>query len=110
METDKTIGYALLSIGLAIIFFAIFSSFSVINGKSPPQIFNIERKTPEPVIVNGQELSNLELIPVEYLNQSGDLTFFMVFMFFLVSAGGKISSIGVSMIQPKRPELPKIVK
>jgi hypothetical protein len=106
MDSDKTIGYALLMIGLGIIFFSIFSSFSIFNGKTPPQIFNIESST-KPVIVNGQELPSMELVPADYLNQSGNLTFFMLFMFFLVSAGGKISSIGVSILHAKKPETPK---
>jgi hypothetical protein len=106
MDPDKTIGYALLMIGLGIIFFAIFSSFSVFNGKTPPQIFNIEQSA-KPITMNGQEFPSMELIPSGYLNQSGNLTFFMLFMFFLVSAGGKISSIGVSMIQGKKTDSPK---
>jgi hypothetical protein len=106
MDSDKTIGYALLMLGLGIIFFAIFSSFSVFNGKVPPKIFNIQQST-KPITMNGQELSSMELVPSEYLNQSGNLTFFMLFMFFLVSAGGKICSIGVSMIHIKKPDAPK---
>ncbi len=107
METDKRLGYALLIVGLGIIFFAMFSSFSVFNGKAPPHIFTIQKST-ESVTVKGQEIASMEIIPTEYLNQSGDLTFFMLFMFFLVSAGGKISSIGVSMIHaPKKPETQK---
>jgi hypothetical protein len=106
MDSDKTIGYALLMIGLGIIFFAIFSSFSVFSGKIPPTIFNLQKST-EPVMVNGQEVPNMELIPIDYLNQSGNLTFFMMFMFFLVSAGGKISSIGVSMLHAKKNDAPK---
>ena len=106
MESDKTIGYGLLLLGLGIIFFAIFSSFSVFNGKTPPQIFNVEPST-KPVTVSGQEMPNMELIPTDYLNQSGNLTFFMLFMFFLVSAGGKISSIGVSMLHAKKADAPK---
>ena len=100
-------GYALLLLGLGIIFFAIFSSFSVFNGKTPPQIFNMAKKSADPVMINGQELPSMEIVPTEYLNQSGNLTFFMLFMFFLVSAGGRISSIGVSMIHLKKPETPK---
>jgi len=93
MDPDKTIGYALLFIGLGTILFAIFSSFSVFNGRSPPQVLNTEKST-ESFTINGQELPGMELIPTDYLDQSGNLMFFMLFMFFLVSAGGKISSIG----------------
>ena len=106
MDSDKTIGYALLMIGLGIIFFAIFSAFSVFNGKTPPQIINIQHST-KPITMNGQELPSMEIIPTEYLNQSGNITFFILFMFFLVSAGGKISSIGVSMLHAKKPDTPK---
>ena len=106
MDSEKTIGYALLMIGLGIIFFAIFSAFSIFNGKMPPQIFNIQQST-KPITMNGQELPSMELIPTDYLNQSGNLTFFMLFMFFLVSAGGKVSSIGVSMLHTKKPDAPK---
>lgn len=107
MDSDKTIGYALLFLGIGIIFFSIFSSFSVFNGRSPPQIFNLEKENAGPTVVNGQEISSMEFIPLDYLNQSGNLTFFMLFMFFLVSAGGKISSIGVSMVHGKKTDTPK---
>ena len=106
MDSDKRIAYGLLVLGLGIIFFAIFSSFSVFNGKTPPHLFNIQR-TSEQITVKGQEIPSMEVIPTEYLNQSGDLTFFMLFMFFLVSAGGKISGIGVNMLHAKKTDAQK---
>ena len=106
MDSDKAVGYILLLIGLGIIFFAIFSAFSVFNGsKTPPQLFNIV-KSSEPITVGGMQIPGMEFIPTAYLNQSGNLTFFMLFMFFLLSAGGRIASIGISMLSIKKPNPP----
>ncbi len=106
MDSDKAIGYILLIIGLVIISFAIFSALSVFNGsKAPPQLLNVV-KSSDPITVGGMQIPGMEIIPTAYLNQSGNLTFFMLFMFFLVSAGGRISSIGISMISIKKPNPP----
>lgn len=99
-------GYALVLAGLGIIFFAIFSTFSVYNGsKAPPQLLKIEKST-DPLTIGGMEIPGMELIPTAYLNQSGNLTFFMLFMFFLLSAGGRIASVGISMLSIKKPGPP----
>lgn len=98
-------GYALILAGLGIVFFAIFSTFSVFNGsKTPPQLLRIE-KSSDPITVSGMQIG-MDLIPTEYFNQTGNYTFFMLFMFFLLSAGGRISSLGVSMLSMKKPHPP----
>jgi hypothetical protein len=106
MDSDKAVGYVLLLIGLGIIFFSIFSALSVFNGsKAPPQLLNIE-KSSDPITVGGMQIPGLEFIPTAYLNQSANLTFFMLFMFFLLSAGGRIASIGITMLSIKKPNPP----
>jgi len=102
MDTERLIGYVLLSFGLGIIFFSIFSALPVFSGtKSPPQIFRLEKST-KPLSIGGMEIPGLELIPVDYLNLSGNLMFFILFLWFLVTAGGKIAAIGVSMLHVKK--------
>ena len=97
MNHDKIIGYILLFIGLCIILFAIVSAFSVFTGsKKPPELFKI-KKSSEPVSIGGIEIPGMEIIPVDYLNLSGNLLFYLLFMWLLLSAGGKIASIGVNM-------------
>ncbi|MBN2250656.1 MAG: hypothetical protein JW724_01095 [Candidatus Altiarchaeota archaeon] len=99
MNPEKTIGYVLLLIGLGIISFSIFSAFAIFGGeKSPPELFKLE-KSEKPLTIAGIEIPGLELVPAEYLNLSGNLMFFLLFMWLLISAGGRISSIGVSMIK-----------
>lgn len=99
MNPEKIIGYILLFIGLGIILFSIVSAFSVFTGsKRPPELFKLE-KSSQPVSVGGVEIPSMEIIPVDYLNLSGNLMFYLLFMWLLISAGGKIASIGVSMIK-----------
>lgn len=100
-------GYALIFAGVGIIFFAIFSTFSVFGGsKEPPQLLKVEKST-DPLTIGGTQIPGMELIPTAYLNQSGNLTFFMLFMFFLLSAGGRIASLGITLLSIKKPNPPR---
>ena len=103
MEPEKTTGYLLLALGLVMIFFSLFSAFAVYSGmNSPPRLFDLEKQESSTNIA-GTLIPSIEIIPIEYLNMSGNLTFFMLFMFFVASGGGKIASIGISLIkEPKK--------
>jgi hypothetical protein len=115
MNSEKVVGYLLIVVGLGIIFFALFTASQIFSGsKSPPALFRME-KSSKPISIGGVEMPGLEFIPIEYLNLSGNLTFFLLFMWLLLSAGGRVASIGVGMIsiktaesvkekQPSRPE------
>ena len=99
MNFDRIIGYVLLLLGLGIIMFSIFSAFSTFTGsKEPPKLLNI-KKSSQPISFGGMEIPNMEVIPVEYFNTSGNFMFHFLMMWLLISAGGKISGIGVSMIK-----------
>lgn len=101
MDSDKTFGYFLLILGIAIMMSALFSAYLVFTGiKQPPKLFNIQKQTSSTTVA-GIELQTptVEVIPTEYLNQSGDLSFFMLFMFFTAYVGGKTSSLGINLIE-----------
>jgi hypothetical protein len=99
MNPDKIIGYVLLLLGLGIILFSIFSAFSTFTGsKEPPELFRLEKST-QPISLGGVEIPGMELIPVEYFNISGNLMFHFLLMWLLICGGGRIASIGVSMIK-----------
>jgi len=99
MNLDKILGYMLLFFGLSIILFSIISAFSTFTGsKKPPELFRLE-KSSQTISIGGIEIPGMELIPVEYLNLTGNLMFYFLLMWLLISAGGKIASIGVGMIK-----------
>ncbi len=107
MNSEKTVGYLLLVTGLGIIIFSIFSASQIFSGsKSPPALFHIEKST-QPITIGGMQIPGLEFIPIDYLNLSGNLTFFLLFMWLLLSAGGRIASIGIGMISIKQQDQPK---
>lgn len=99
MNPDKIFGYILLLFGLGIILFSIVSAFSTFTGsKKPPELFRLE-KSSQTVSIGGIEIPGMEIIPMEYLNLGGNLMFYFLLMWLLISAGGKIAFIGVGMIK-----------
>jgi len=102
MDTERILGYLLLSLGLGIIFYSIFSALPVFSGtKDPPQIFKLE-KSAKNISIGGVEIPGLEVVPVDYLNISGNIGAFIIFLWFLVAAGGRIAQIGVSMLNVRK--------
>lgn len=112
MSAEKKTGYFLLFLGLGIILFSLLPAFDVFNGtRSPPKIFNVQ-KPAETLSVGGVALPVMDIVPVDYINRSGDLLFYLLFTALLIYAGGRISSIGVSLIairedQSKPQDKPK---
>ena len=101
MSTEKKIGYFLLLLGLGIILFSLLPAFDVFNGsRSPPKIFNIQKPV-ETVSVSGIQLPVMDIVPIDYINRSGDMMFYLLFTCVLIYAGGRISGIGVSLVAIK---------
>ena len=115
-KLQKFSGWILLIIGLAIIFWCLYSSFNIFTAKSsPPQIFKIEEKEPltpltkEKTPVTQKELQEeMEkiigeqlkgLLPAETLPKLLNLISWSIFAGILIFGGGKISSLGIKLIK-----------
>ncbi len=105
-KTEKFIGYALLAAGLIIIAFSAYNAYLIFTGASaPPQVFKLES-----VVLNLNNnaglVNSLELISGENATKFTNMAVWYVLMFFLVQAGGKISSLGIQLLK----EIKVIVK
>ncbi|MBI4836904.1 MAG: hypothetical protein HY813_00650 [Candidatus Portnoybacteria bacterium] len=116
----KIIGWLLLFVGLAIIFWALFSSYNIFTGaKEVPTLFKTERpaaisSSPQQSasgameqdlqeqaqnIIQGQIGAQLkEMMPAEFISKIFNLIGWAIFVGFLVFAGGRVAGIGVKLI------------
>ena len=102
IKTEKIIGYALLILGVILLLFAIFEMVNVYTGNAaPPKLFNIsdislptDQSGTGITVIQGAQISNLP-----------NLFFWFILMFFVLFAGGKIASLGVSMIKDIKVEI-----
>jgi hypothetical protein len=102
LKTEKIIGYALLTLGVILLFFSIFEMVTVYTGSaSPPNLFNLQDIS----LPLGQGGSTVPLIQGAQLSQLPNLFFWFILMFFVLFAGGKIASLGVSMIKDIKVEV-----
>lgn len=118
LESDKTLGYILLLVGLGMIIVSTFLAFSSLAGKSgPPKIFDVEAPTinlpgqgltlpegiqlPEGVTLpaNSSASSGLKILPDEVFSRLLNSSIFFLAMTFVASSGAKISGIGVQLIK-----------
>ena len=116
MTSNKIIGLVLLFLGLAIIFYSLYSSFNVFTGKAqPPTIFSFEAvkieeikkeaKTPEELQtemakdVLAKQLK--EMIPADYLQKTFNLITWSIFIGILVLIGSNIAGLGTKLLTAK---------
>ena len=101
LKNDKIVGYVLLAIGVAIIFFSITQMMIVFNGSgSPPQLFNLST-----ISIPGSNGQSVVLVTGSELSQFPNLIFWLLLMSFLMFAGGKVASIGVNLIREIKVEV-----
>ena len=101
-KTEKIIGYILLTLGVILLLFSIFEMVNVYTGNaSPPNLFNLSDIS----LPLGQDGSNISLIQGAQLSQLPNLFFWFILMGFVLFAGGKIASLGVSMIKEIQVEI-----
>ncbi|MDH5375494.1 MAG: hypothetical protein OEZ21_11425 [Candidatus Bathyarchaeota archaeon] len=102
MKDEKVVGYVLLAIGIAMIFFSVYQMVQVFTGASPPpNLFNFSDIR---LTMPGETESSL-LISGEELNKLAAMVFWYMLMFFIMYAGGKIASLGVNMIREIKVEV-----
>ncbi|MBI4130030.1 hypothetical protein HY468_01800 [Candidatus Roizmanbacteria bacterium] len=118
--SEKVVGYTLITLGIFIIVFSLVNVVMVFTSKiQPVQLFNLKGISldmssliPQDIIAGGDlppELTSQlgrsaapapEIISPELLNQSSNLFAHVFLMGFLVSAGGKIATIGTMLVRP----------
>lgn len=120
--TEKIIGYTLLILGVAIIFYAAFSTYLVFTKKSEPvKLFNFsgisldpsqflpQTNTTLPPEINKlfkqdqlspKSTQKTELIPPDLLNSSSNVFAHLFLMGFLATIGFKLASLGTMLVRP----------
>ena len=113
---EKTVGYGLLILGIAIILFAGFNVYQVFTSQAKPvQIFNFSGISFDASSLIGGDLSpqerelvrqqvgdsaTLELLPADVLNQTSNLIAHLFFMGCIASIGFRIGNLGTLMARP----------
>jgi hypothetical protein len=93
---EKTIGYALLILGLVLLMFSIFEMINVYFGNAPPpKLFAFQDVS----LSLGQTGAGASIIQGAQLSQVANLFFWYLLMGFILFAGGKIASLGVTMVK-----------
>ena len=99
LRMDIVVGYVLLLVGLILIVLAVcwmYSAFT--SGSAPISVFRMENRIS---VVSGDERATIEGISGEDINRTVNLGLWSVVMFFLISGGSRIASLGVKMIRVK---------
>jgi hypothetical protein len=100
-KNEKIIGYILLTLGIILLLFSIVEMVTVYYGYAPPpKLFNLQD-----ISLPGDNGSNVSLIQGTQVSQLPNLFFWFILMGFVLLAGGKIASLGVSMIKDIKVEV-----
>jgi len=99
------IGYILLLAGLLLIVVPFYQTYAIFTGKSlPPQIFETQ-KIQENKNVGAfdvqKQMENvfMKILPLDLINNTLNLGAWMILAWGLMLGGGKIASIGISLIK-----------
>ena len=105
METNKIIGYILLIIGVLLIAGPLWQTYNIFTGKAQPaQIFMkavplTENSNVSATDIQGQiQNALIKVLPVDSINNTLNLSIWMLLMWILIYGGGKIADIGVKLI------------
>ena len=102
VKSEKIIGYALLTLGVILLLFSIFEMVNVYYGNAPPpKLFNLQDLS----LPLGQNGTSISLMQGAQLSQLPNLFFWFILMGFVLLAGGKIASLGVSMVKDIKVEI-----
>lgn len=110
--TNKIIGWLLLFLGVAVIAYSLYSSFSVFTAKKPvPEIFSVEQLELEEKLepqqgleAQAEEMIRKELermIPIDFLPQFFNLISWSLLAGILIFGGSKIAGLGIKLIKIK---------
>ena len=110
MESNKIIGYVLLTIGIVIIFWTLFQSYNIFIGNvSAPLVFKIpanqNNSNSDSSLNMEQQLKVMlgnkiqEALPVETIPKVLNLLSWLIFTTILIFGGGQIAKLGIKMIK-----------
>ena len=114
MMIEKIGGWALLAVGLIIIFWSIYSSFNIFTVRvAAPEIFKIEKEAlPEEnktTPISSEELQRemkkiieeqiKEIVPPEFLAKILNLASWSILASILIFGGSRITAIGIRLIK-----------
>lgn len=120
MANKKIIGWVLIALGLLIIFWGIYSTFNIFIGKKDaPEVFKVGQIIEADVSDKEENASNnnvsqeqlqremektvseeiSKIIPQEAIYKILNLISWSIFATILFFGGGKIASIGISMLK-----------
>jgi len=106
--TERILGFFFLCLGVAIIGFALFSSFQVFTAKTAaPQIFSAldQQETAKPTSELEGQLQNVlsqqlkGFIPADTVPKILNLSVWSLFLGLLIFGGGQIAGIGVKLLK-----------
>lgn len=111
MDSNKTIGYVLLFIGLLLIIVPLWQTYNILSGASTPaQVFKkpVTLKVNEnvsPADIPGQVQNALiKVMPIDLINNSLNLGTWLLLMWVLIFGGGKIADIGVKLLNGNKQD------
>jgi hypothetical protein len=104
-STNKIIGYVLLLVGVLLITLPLWQTYNIFTGKSvPAQIFVrpislTVNKNVSTFDVEGQMQNALiKVLPIDLINNTLNLSSWLLLMWILIYGGGKIADIGVKLL------------
>lgn len=103
LTSHKSFGYILLCVGLICIFFAFRSMQDIFNQEvKPPDIFQM--KTLSFSVSSGADIpsTRISVSLDSQIRKPVNILLYCVFMFFILSIGGKLSSLGIQLIKEKK--------
>lgn len=101
IEGEKVVGYVLLAVGVGMILVSVYLMFSVFTGASIPPLLLHFSDVSFPV-PGGNE--TIKIASGEDMNRMVAMGFWYILMFFVMWSGGKLASLGVSLIKEIKVE------
>ena len=109
METNKIIGYVLLLAGVLLIVMPLWQTYNIFTGKAmPAQVFMRPVALTVNPNVSGLDIPGqiqnalIRVIPIDFIDNTLNLTTWLLLMWILIYGGGKIAEIGVKLLNGDR--------
>lgn len=105
METNKIVGYVLLIVGMLLIVLPLWQTYNIFTGKAmPSQVFmrpvalTVNEKVSALDIQGQIQNALIKIIPIDFIDNTLNLVAWLLLMWILIYGGGKISEIGVKLL------------
>ncbi|MEI7424614.1 MAG: hypothetical protein WCK10_00640 [Candidatus Staskawiczbacteria bacterium] len=106
METNKIIGYVLLTIGVLLVVSPLWQTYNIFTGHAtPPQVFikpialQIDQQASPLDIQKQIQNALIKVVPIDFINNTLNLASWLLLGFILMYGGGKIAEIGVKLVK-----------